>query len=1556
MFSQDSSAQILDHRSAIARNPLIAAPEMLLSEASLFMTRHRTTCTLVETLPPQQAIPLEDSQSYILVMRGDQLVGIVTERDLVRLSAQRPVIADLTLGDVMTRNLITLRESEFTDLFVAITRMQQHHIRHLPVFDEDDRLVGVICQDSIQRMIQPIDLLRLREVSEVMVSEVVCANPADTVLTIAQMMTERTISSVVLIEECTEDDVTIRRPIGIITECDLVQMQSLEIDFERTIASQIASQPVFTVLPTCSLWSVQQTISERRIRRVVVADERGNLCGIVTQTTLLKAFNPFELYQIATILENRVLSLEAEKTQILAQRNTELEELVQERTQALQFYAEREQWVAQITQRIRASLRLQDILDVCVAEVRAFLGCDRVLVYQFQADWSGMMIAESVAEPWRSALGDRVQDTCWMTKAHELYRSNQPILMNDVATSNYASCHQALLAQYQVKANLLVPINIEGKLWGILICHQCQQPRVWQDADIKLLRQIAVQFELAIEQATMHQSLKDELWERQRAEAQLTRELYERQRAEARLRVSRRQYASLAKAAPVGIFQTDAVGMYTYINAHCEEITGLTFDRAQGHGWIQAVHPEDWASVMSAWEATVRQGEDFQYEYRFLHQDGAIIWAFVQAVAERDRRGQIVGYIGTIMNITDRRETAVMLRQTLSQLEQLNQELERKVQERTAELLDREQFLQTVLDTLPLSVFWKDRDLKFLGANRNFLQDAGLAQLHELIGKTEADLPWGSVAIADDTDRSVIAANLAQRGVIDTRQYADGSMAWVEVNKVPLRSLAGEPIGVLGMYQDITQRKESEQQLSQQMATIEAAFDGIAILKQDRYIYLNSAHLSLFGYEHPDELMMQSWRKLYEVDECTRFEAEILPQLQRDRTWQGEAIARRKDGSTFSQGLSLTLTDDDLRICVCRDISPAKDIQKRLQHSAATERLIGALADRTRASLKLDEILQATVEEVYDVLGTDRVLVYQMQPNGAKRTVAEAVAADQPSLLGQIPPENMFPSHWYNVQVDDQIYALNDRAALESELSPRVVKFLADLNIYAQLIVPIVIGQTLWGFLIAHQCDRPRHWQDWEKTLLQRIANHLAIAIQQVTLFDRLQQQLIKRQRAQDQLTIRNQQLALSNEELARATRLKDEFLANMSHELRTPLNAILGMAEGLQAQVFGAISRDQGTALETIERSGEHLLELIDDILDLAKIESGKIELELDGIDVLPLCTSSLTFIRQQALKKRITLKTEIPNRLPRLWVDERRIRQVLINLLNNAVKFTPEGGGITLQVTPSDFVPLTTDSLALISIADSVTNPAIEQSENAPPRPFLRLSVSDTGIGIAAEHRDTLFEPFVQIESSLARKYTGTGLGLSLVQRIVSLHGGRVSLDSEVGVGSCFSVDLPCVHSTLPTFLDNDRPVKRESDDQNRGQSSVDYHNQVCSEPTILIVEDNLANLATFTSYLQMKGYHVLNATSGQAALEVLQVTPTNLILMDIQMPDMDGLETTQRIRQDLALTEVPIVALTALAMPDDRDRCLAAGATEYLTKPIKLKKLATILQDLLSLAEAR
>ena len=401
----------------------------------------------------------------------------------------------------------------------------------------------------------------------------------------------------------------------------------------------------------------------------------------------------------------------------------------------------------------------------------------------------------------------------------------------------------------------------------------------------------------------------------------------------------------------------------------------------------------------------------------------------------------------------------------------------------------------------------------------------------------------------------------------------------------------------------------------------------------------------------------------------------------------------------------------------------------------------------------------------------------------------------------------------------------------------------------------------------------------------------------------------------------RTAKLKQANAELAEAARLKDEFLAGMSHELRTPLSAILGMSETLLGGLYGPISDDQQEPLRTIIDSGQHLLALISDILDVARIGAGKLELNTTALQVESICQASLDLVKPLAEKKQLEIHVNIDSEAHTLQADERRLKQILVNLLSNATKFTPIMGRIGLEVS-------------------------IDKELKA-----MLFTVWDTGIGISEQDLKHLFKPFSQLDSRLSRQYGGTGLGLSLVYHMSEMHGGSVSVQSQLGQGSRFTVSLPWSSNiqiqaqpieskSIPTTTTTSESLLSFSTPTPTTEDSS-------KQPLILLAEDNESNILIFSKCLQVKGYRVIVARDGSTAMQMARTERPNLILMDVQMPGMDGLEATRRLRADDTMADIPIIALTALAMPGDRERCLAAGVNDYLSKPVNLKELIRLVK---------
>jgi DNA-binding response OmpR family regulator/anti-sigma regulatory factor (Ser/Thr protein kinase) len=441
---------------------------------------------------------------------------------------------------------------------------------------------------------------------------------------------------------------------------------------------------------------------------------------------------------------------------------------------------------------------------------------------------------------------------------------------------------------------------------------------------------------------------------------------------------------------------------------------------------------------------------------------------------------------------------------------------------------------------------------------------------------------------------------------------------------------------------------------------------------------------------------------------------------------------------------------------------------------------------------------------------------------------------------------------------------------------------------------------------------KPFHHEE----VLIRIKTHLRI--------NQLQQQL-ERQNTELQaknaelhtltntLTQRTKELHLTNAKLVRATRNKDDFLANVSHDLRTPLNSILGLTEILQENVYGKLTEKQLKSIRIIGESGHHLLSLINDILDLAKVEAGMRTLEILPISAEEMGNICLRLIKQLAQKQRVKTNFILDQAVTTIMADHRAVKQMLLNLLSNAIKFTPEGGLVTLEI------------------------------QGNAKQEIVELKVSDTGKGIPNEKIELLFQPFMQVNDGFTiEESQGTGLGLALVSRLAEMHEGSVTVESEVGKGSCFTISLP--------WQTIESPMSEPVDELTVSSVPKIEAFSPTKPKLILLVDDNPLTLETLSECLKTLGYQVIIAHNGKQAIEEVNQILPDIILMDIQMPEMDGIEAMRRIRANPNMVNIPIIALTALAMPGNEEQCYEAGANDYLSKPVSYKRLAKRIETLL------
>ena len=613
------------------------------------------------------------------------------------------------------------------------------------------------------------------------------------------------------------------------------------------------------------------------------------------------------------------------------------------------------------------------------------------------------------------------------------------------------------------------------------------------------------------------------------------------------------------------------------------------------------------------------------------------------------------------------------------------------------------------------------------------------------------------------------------------------------------------------------------------------------------------------------------------------------------------------------------------------EVRERKRVQSKLQQIAAREQTISRVVGRMRRTLDLETIFTATTQELRQALGCDRVLVYRFHSDWSGEVVAESIAKGwkllvpvrsiDPSLtkvaIGtsdctiatlantENPIQDTYLQENHGRFYQDKTNYRCVRDIYQAGFDSCYIELLEQFQARAYTIVPIFCGRQLWGLLAAYQNSQPRDWQEAEIEIASQTGAQLGVAVQQAQLLARTQQQAAQLQKAK--------------EAADSANRAKSEFLANMSHELRTPLNAILGFTQLMNRKQD--LNPEYQQYLETIDRSGEHLLALINDILDMSKIEAGRVTLNEDNFDLYSLLDSLEDMLQLKVQSKGLQLMFDRADDLPQyVRADESKLRQVLINLLGNAIKFTREGG-VSLRVKRND-----------------------RPASDSPEEVYLQFEVEDTGPGIAIEERSKLFEAFAQTETGLQASQ-GTGLGLPISQKFVELMGGNINVKSELGRGSMFSfsVRVQWVQKTS---------MARENSPEEMGK----VIGLAPGEPhyRILIAEDRWENRQILVKLLSTLGFDIREALNGREAVEMWEDWQPHLIWMDMRMPQIDGYEATEQIKAlDAARSPAEksgtiIIALTASAFNEDRQTVLAAGCDDFLRKPFREGELLAKIQQ--------
>ncbi|MBR8840843.1 MAG: PAS domain-containing protein [Stigonema ocellatum SAG 48.90 = DSM 106950] len=1110
-------------------------------------------------------------------------------------------------------------------------------------------------------------------------------------------------------------------------------------------------------------------------------------------------------------------------------------ETVQLRTQ-LQQRISRERVITHITQQIHKSLNLDEILQTTVSEVRQFLQTNRVIVFRLapsgfavayggkpsssavSPDGHGTVVAESVEAEWRSLLSLTIYDPCFAENYIEPFRQGLVTAKTDIHDGNIDPCHVELLTQFQVRANLVVPIVHEDELWGMLIAHHCASPREWQTLDMDLLRQLADQISIAIRQAELYQQAQNELAERKQVEEIL-------RSSEERLRLA-------LEAAHMGTWDWNILRGQIHWSANLEALFGLApgeFDGSYSM-FVSSLHPDDRDRVLEAINRAVTTGADYNIEFRVVYPNGTIRWALSLGKVVYDQAGQPVRMAGVDIDITERKKSETELREKQAWLK-LGQKATK-------------------------SGLWDwDVTTNIATITEEYCTLFGLDPATKEISSED----WLRLLHPDDcTSIREYNARLTQQQQKDYefeyRILHPNGIRWVLARGEVFYNQKGEAVRLFGNVQDISDRKLAELALRDNEQLLRLALSGARAGSWDWEIQTGKIvwspeNYTLYGLDQAlGSPQYEDWYNAIHPDDRERANSEVqrvveqhLPEFNCEFR-----IVHPQRGIYWLHGLGRVTFDthgEAVRLSgINLDITARKRAEEELRQSEARYRYLA----------------EAIPQLVWtcDVKGY-RDYVSQRWCEYTGLTVEQSLGLGW--LCAVYPDDELSAKDAWTISIKNStLYKHEYRLRRDADGSYR-------WHLAMGLPLKDEQGQVVKWFGTCTDIHDGKELEMERDRILQ---------LEQV-----------------------------ARNEAERANRIKDEFLAILSHELRSPLNPILGWTKLLQTRKLNPSKTTE--ALATIERNAKLQTQLIDDLLDIARVLRGKLSLKTDAVNLAFVIESAIDTVRTAAVAKSILILPVLPN-IGQVSGDSVRLQQIIWNLLSNAIKFTPNGGQVEIR---------------LERIGDQA-----------------QITVTDTGKGISPDFLPYIFESFRQEDVSVTRTYGGLGLGLAIVRHLVEAHGGKVAADSPgIGLGATFTVNLPLL---------NVEPEINQTDNLLEGELDL-------TGIRVLTIDDDPDTRELLMVLLSQYGAEVMTVASSPEFLAALESFRPDVLVSDIGMPEVDGYTLLRNVRSlpPERGGQIPAIALTAYAGDLDQQKALKAGFQKHLAKPIEPHQLIQMVFSLTS-----